>query len=114
MRSLLLFVIALLATFSLVAADLSGTWKGSMETQIGPTDVAITIRPGTALAGTIHAGEYEGMIENAKLDGDKISFETTIGPGKVAFEGTIAADEMKLDVTGTQGDHYKLICKRQK
>ncbi len=34
--------------------------------------------------------------------------------GKVTFAGTIAGDEMKLNVTGTQGDKYALICKRQK
>jgi hypothetical protein len=32
----------------------------------------------------------------------------------VGFEGTVAGEEMKLNVTGTQGDKYALICKRQK
>jgi hypothetical protein len=34
--------------------------------------------------------DYEGAIENGKLAGDKISFETTIEPGKVSFDGTVA------------------------
>jgi hypothetical protein len=58
--------------------------------------------------------EMEGKIENGKLDGDKISFEVNIGPGKLAFEGTVAGDEMKLTVTGTSGNKYPLVCKRQK
>jgi hypothetical protein len=114
MRVLLIIAIAAMATFSLIAADLAGTWKGSMETQMGETAVTITIQPGAALAGTVQAGEYDGPIENSKVSGDKISFETNFGPGKVTFDGTVAGDELKLNVTGTQGNKYTLICKRQK
>ena len=113
MRLLLIVVIAAM-TLSLNAADLAGTWKGSMETQIGETQVTITLQPGTALVGKVKAGEYEASIEKSKLDGDKIYFEINIEPGKVTYEGTVAGDEMKLNVTGTQGDKYSLICKRQK
>ena len=113
-RPLWIVVVMVLAAFDLVAADVAGTWKGSMETQMGMTDVVITIRPGTALAGTINAGEYEGAIEKARLDGDKITFEANIDPGKLVFEGTVAGDEMKLNMTGTQGTKYSLVCKRQK
>jgi len=114
MRVLLILAITAIATFSLIAADLAGTWKGSMETQAGETAVIITIQPGAALAGPVQAGDYDGPIENAKVAGDKISFETTFGPGKVTFDGTVAGDELKLNVTGTQGNKYTLICKRQK
>ncbi|MCX6628758.1 MAG: hypothetical protein NTW28_14150 [Candidatus Solibacter sp.] len=114
MRMLLILAIAAMATFSLIAADLAGTWKGSMETQMGETAVIITIQPGAALAGTVQAGEYDAPIENAKVAGDKNSCETNFGPGKVTYEGTVASDELKLNVTGTQGNKYTLICKRQK
>ena len=118
MRLLLIIAITAMATFSLTAADLagtdlSGTWKGSMNTQGGETAVTITIKPGAALAGKIQAGEYEAPIENAKISGDKISFEMRIGPGTVTYDGTVSGDEMKFDVTGTQGDKYTLICTRQ-
>ena len=114
MRLVLIIAIAVLATFTLNAADLSGTWKGSMETQIGPTDVTITIRPGATLAGKVKAGEYEGAIEKPVVNGDKISFEINIDPGTVTYEGTVDGDEMKLNVTGTQGNKYTLVCRRQK
>jgi len=113
MRLLLIIAITAMATFSLIAADLAGTWKGSMETQIGETAVIITIEPGAALAGKVKAGEYEAPIENAKVAGDKISFEITIEHGKVTYDGTVAGNEMKLNVTGTQGNKYTLTCKRQ-
>ena len=114
MRLLFIIAITAIATFSLIAADVAGTWKGSMETQMGPTEVIITFQPGAALAGRIKAGEYEAPIDNAKLADDSISFEMNIEPGKVTYEGTVAGDEMRLNVTGTQGNKYKLICKRQK
>jgi hypothetical protein len=114
LRLFLLTAVGLMAAFSLIAADVSGTWKGTMETQMGATEITITIKPGTPLTGTLSAGEYQGSIENGKLEGDKISFESSIGPGKLALEGAVAGDQMTLNVTGTQGDKYKLNCKRQK
>jgi hypothetical protein len=114
MRVLLTVATAAMLAFGLIAADLAGTWKGTMETQMGATEVTIAFQPGATLAGNVQAGEYEGPIENAKLSGEKVSFVARMGPGTVAFEGTLAGDEMKLDVTGTQGDKYKLICRRQK
>lgn len=114
MRLLLIMAMAAMSTFAVYAADLAGTWKGSMETQMGTTDITISIQPGAALAGSVKAGEYEAAIEKGKVDGEKISFEMSIGPGKVVYEGTVDEDQMKLNVTGTQGDKYSLVCKRQK
>ena len=112
----LLSIIAIITmvTFSLNATDLAGAWKGSMETQVGKTDVTITLTPGAALGGKVSIGEYEAPIEKAKLDGAGLAFEINIEHGKVAFEGKVEGDEMKFTVTGTQGDKYSLICKRQK
>jgi hypothetical protein len=77
-------------------------------------EFTLTIQSGAPLAGKLHAGEYEGAIEKGKVDGDKISFEVNLEPGKITCEGTVAGDEMKLNVTGTQGNQYVVTCKRQK
>jgi hypothetical protein len=114
MRLFLILAITAMVALTLNAADLAGAWKGSMETQMGDTEVTITIQPGATLAGKIRAGEYESPMENAKLDGNKISFEMNLEHGKVSYEGTVTGNEMKLNVTGTQGNKYLLICKRQK
>jgi hypothetical protein len=87
--------------------------ESSMDTQVGATDVTITIQSGASLAGNVEAGDYEAPIQKGKLDGDKMSFEINIDPGKVTYEGTVAGEEMKLNVTGTQGTEYTLTCKRQ-
>lgn len=114
LRLLSLIAMAVSVMFNVCAADLAGTWKGSMQTQIGESQVTFTIQPGPALTGHVKVADYDGAIEKGKLTGDKISFETTIEHGKLTFDGTVAADQMELDVVGTQGDRYKLICVRQK
>ena len=98
------------------AADVNvvGTWKGSMETQMGSVDNTITIESARPLAGTLQVGEYAGKLEKATLEGDKIAFQLTIDRGTITYEGTVSGDEMKLDVTGTTGNKMTLVAKRQK
>lgn len=114
MRLLLMMAVTAMVTLTLYAGIVAGTWKGSMDTQVGSTEVTITVQPGATLVGKVRVGDYEAPIENGKLDGDKISFEINIDPGKVTYAGTVAGDEMKLNVVGTQGTKYSLTCKRQK
>jgi len=114
MRLCLIVAIATMMTLTLTAADLAGTWKGTMETQMGPVETIITLQAGEALAGTVKMADFEGKIEKAKLEGDKISFEINIQYGTVSFAGTVSGDEMKLNVTGTTGSMMTLIAKRQK
>jgi len=96
------------------ASDLVGAWKGTMDTQMGPVETIILVEAGPALVGSVKVAEYEGKMEKGKLDGDKISFETTIERGTISYEGTVAGDEMKLNVTGTTGNKMTLVARRQK
>jgi len=61
----------------------------------------------------VKVGDYQGKLEQASLDGDKIAFQVTIEPGTLTYEGTISGDEMKLTVTGTTGNKMALVAKRQ-
>jgi len=115
MRSIL--TLALAASLTLVAtaaADISGTWKGAVETQMGTLEIAITFQEGSDVAGTIETNMVNGKIENGKRDGDRISFDLTTEMGKLTFDGTVAADEMKLTMTGPSGNKYPFTAKRQK
>ena len=114
MRTLLIMAIAATVALGLPAADVAGTWKGSMETQMGTTGVTITLQSGAPITGKVQIGEYDSPIEKAEVDGDKIGFEINIGPGKVSFQGTVSGDDLKFNVAGTQGSQYTLVCKRQK
>jgi len=114
MKFLLFLIINAALTVCLHAADVTGTWVGSFETQMGAMENTIVIKTASPLAGTVATPQFAAVaMENAKLDGDKISFEVTTDYGKVAYSGTVAADEMKLKVIGTQGTEYGLTCKRK-
>ena len=109
----LLLIVGLAACIQ--AADVTGTWTGSFETQMGSMENTIVIKTAAPLTGSVATPQFAAVaMENAKLDGDKISFEVTTEYGKVAYSGTVAADEMKLKVIGTQGAEYSMICKRKK
>jgi hypothetical protein len=113
----MIVAIAAMMAFTLNAADVAGTWKGTMETQMGPMETTITIQAGAVLAGSVkidYLGDFEGKIEKAKLEGDKISFEVNTPSGTVSYDGTVSGDLMKLNVTGTTGNKMTLIAKRQK
>jgi hypothetical protein len=84
-----------------------------MDTQMGAVDTTFVIAGDSPVSGKATLGTFEGAIEG-KRDGDKVSFSVTIEHGTVKFEGTVAADEMTLAVTGTRGDKMNLVVKRQK
>jgi hypothetical protein len=94
--------------------SVAGVWKGAMDTQMGAVETTITIDGVAPLAGTVQLADYTGTIENGALDGDKISFATTVQPGTITFEGTVSGDEMRLNVTGTTGNKMTLVARRQK
>jgi len=110
-----IFTLVAVIALGLQAADLGGTWKGSMETEGGSVEMTIVLKSASAVAGTVKSDQFtEAPIENARIDGHKIAFEINISYGKLVFEGDVSGDEMKLTVAGTQGNKYPLRCTRQK
>ena len=113
-----LFALVLSCGLSVLAraADVAlvGTWKGTMESQMGTVDVTLVIETASPLSGKATLGEFGGPIANGTLDNDKVSFDVTIEHGTLKFAGTVAGEEMKVTVTGTQGDKMALVARRQK
>ena len=114
MRTILTLTLSALMTLTTTAANIAGTWKGPIDTQMGTMEIVITIQEGSGVAGTIQTGMVDGKIENGKLDGDQISFEMNSEMGKLTFDGTVAGDEMKLTMVGPSGNKYALNARRQK
>ena len=116
MTKKLLFVltILLIASFALMAADVSGKW-----TYEGPgrggnpgRPVTITLKAdGTTLTGTVPAGGRPGGdtppppvdITDGKVDGNNISFtvkrEFNGNSMVIKYEGVLTGDELKLKIT---------------
>ena len=115
MRFTFVLTAALALAVAVFAADIAGTWKGTMETPMGSMENTIVLQAdGAALSGSVKTDFFEAKVENGKLDSDKISFELNLEFGKLVYEGTVAGDDLKLNVTGPDGSKIPLIAKRQK
>ena len=81
------------------AADLSGEWVLTTESQMGTQDAQMTVRQtGSALAGTI-SSEAGSVDYTGSVAGAAVAFDFTIN-----VQGT----DLKLDYTGTvEGDTMK-------
>jgi len=115
MRSFLIIALVLMSTLMVYAADIDGTWKGTMETPMGAMENTITLQAdGDKLNGSVKTDMFEAKIEKGTLNGNKVSFAITMDFGTLTYEGTLAGDELKLNVTGPDGNPTELKAKRQK
>lgn len=95
-------VLLLLAGARVFAADITGTWKASFETQIGQQNYEYRfVVKGTTLSGKIQS-EMGGTtdVQQGKVEGDKVSFVEVF-----KFEG----NEIQITYTGrlTSDDEIK-------
>jgi hypothetical protein len=118
MTKKLLFVmtILLVASFALLAADVSGKWTFEQPGRGGNPGRPVTITlkaDGSTLTGTMPPGGRGGggdpiAITDGKIDGDNVSFtvkrEMNGNTMVTKYEGTVSGDEMKLKITRTGQD----------
>jgi hypothetical protein len=120
-----LLVVPFLAALTALAGDVSGTWAGTMEkVKGGPggppiEDYHLTLRQtADAIAGTVGPNGADWQIQNARLTGEQLTFETSLAGGKivVAFNLRVAADEITGTMQSKQGPPIvgKLRFKRTK
>jgi len=86
-------------------ANDTGTWSGQMQ---GPNgDMTITFhlkQDGTKLTGSVDTGMGDPVdIQNGKVDGDKIYWETSFNGMTIQHDGTINGDEIKINVKSSDG-----------
>lgn len=111
----------LLGIARVFAADITGTWKASFETQIGQQNYTYEfVVKGTTLTGKIQS-EMGGAaeIQQGKVDGDKVSFVEIFkfdgNEIQITYTGRITSnDEIKF--TRQVGDFAteELVAKRVK
>lgn len=96
------------------AADVTGTWKGTAETENGKIErIFHFTQDGTKLTGdTVSEMIGKSTIEDGKVEGDAISF--TIKANfqgseiKLNYQGTVSGDEMKLHVETSDGGGFSV------
>jgi hypothetical protein len=110
MRTLLLM--ALFAVCAL-ATDVTGSWKGTIETPNGTRDVTMNLKAdGSKLTGTVSGRQGDVEIQDGKVDGDNISFSFVRGDFKMEYKGKVSGDQIKFDIA--VGDrNIQMTAKRQ-
>ena len=118
---LLSFVmVAAMATFAL-AADVSGTWTASFDTQVGVQKYTYTFKvDGNKLTGKAKSelANAETDITEGTVNGDDISFVENLNfqdmPLRIVYKGKIAGDEIKFTRTILDMFMEELVAKRVK
>ncbi len=91
-----------LCTLTALAADISGTWKATSNGQNGPMERTFVFKvDGSKLTGETTSPSFgKSVLENGKMDGDKLSFTITIkmqdNEMKVNYKGQLSGSELKL------------------
>jgi hypothetical protein len=99
-----LLTLTALFAMTLSAADIAGTWKGTLDTPNGPVEGVITLKTdGDKLTGTAAMGPIpETAISEAKLDGDNVSFVVAASLNgndlRLVYKGKVSADEIKFTI----------------
>jgi hypothetical protein len=98
-------LVCVLVTASLgraAAADISGTWKASFDTQIGRQSYTyeLVVKDST-VTGKARSDNGETTLTDGKVEGDKISFVENLNfqgmEIRIVYTGTIvSADEIKF------------------
>jgi hypothetical protein len=116
-KLLFVFTILLVASFALLAADVSGKWTFEQPGRGGNPGRPVTITlkaDGSTLTGTMPGGGRGGApadpiaITDGKVDGNNVSFtvkrEFNGNTMITKYEGTVNGDEMKLKISRTGQD----------
>jgi hypothetical protein len=117
----LLFLFAVLAAYAM-AADISGTWKGTASGPNGNLERTFVFKvEGSKLTGeTTSAMMGKSTINDGKVDGDNVSFSIV---GKIqdneltlTYKGKVSGDELRLtsERSGGGGQSIEWVAKRVK
>src|SRR5687767_9312715 len=121
MRNYFVPVLVLLASaFAIAAADVTGTWKGTLTPENRDPGSALVILKQTGDMVTGTGGQDEGdrhEITNGKVAGDKVTFEIQQQEGTMRFVLTLDGDTLTGQVTRERNGQQrtaKLNLKRER
>ena len=120
-RILLLAVIVAALATAAFAADVTGTWTASFDTQVGVQKYTYTFKAdGNKLTGKAKselAGTETDIVEGT-VNGDDISFVENLNfqdmPLRIVYKGKIAGDEIKFTRTILDMFTEEAVAKRAK
>jgi hypothetical protein len=121
-RNLMIGLLLAIATgAAALAADVSGTWTASFDTQLGVQKYTYTFKlDGNKLTGKAKSelANAETEITEGTVNGDDISFVENLNfqdmPLKIVYKGKIMGDEIKFTRTILDMFNEELVAKRVK
>lgn len=120
-RILLGAVIVAAMAAAAFAADVTGTWTASFDTQVGAQKYTYTFKvDGNKLTGKAKSelANTETEIAEGTVNGDDISFVENLNfqdmPLRIVYKGKIAGDEIKFTRTILDMITEELVAKRVK
>ncbi|HET7217723.1 MAG TPA: hypothetical protein VFJ02_06725 [Vicinamibacterales bacterium] len=119
-RVMALMTCVLLSSLALAAADVTGKWTASFDTQIGRQDYTYDfVVKDSTLTGKIKSNLGASDVLEGKVDGDKISFVEMLRfqdmDIRITYTGTMtSADEIKFTRQVAEFATEELVAKRVK
>ena len=120
-RVLLSALIVAAMVAALLAADVTGTWTASFDTQVGVQKYTYTFKvAGNKLTGKAKSelAMTETEIAEGTVNGDDISFVENLNfqdmPLRIVYKGKISSDEIKLTRTILDMFTEEAVAKRSK
>ena len=111
---LLCALLMALSAPSLFAADVTGTWTGTLSTPNGEATVTYKFnQDGEKLTGTVTGPQGNSAeITDGRVDNNKLSFSVAVNETvALKHEGTIDGGEIKLTLKSDRGD-FPITLKR--
>jgi hypothetical protein len=106
--SMVAVLVCLVAGFAIAAPQKSavdGRWQGRLNTANGPLAETYNFNAkGQVLTGKEESPMFSRSISEGKVNGDKISFKTTVGGNSIKHEGTVSGDTIQLRNFGPGGE----------
>ncbi len=104
---------------TMLAADASGTWTASFDTQVGKQTYTYTFKvDGAKLTGATKSNLGEGTISDGMVDGNNITFTENMSyqdmPLHIQYKGTLNGDEINFKRTVVEGTLEEFVAKRSK
>ncbi len=102
MRVLAVVLVLLVLGVTAFAADVDGTWTGTVQGPMGDFPVTFKFKAdGTKLTGsTLGFDGAEVPIQDGKIDGNTITFSVTFDfggmPFMLSYKGIVSSDEIKM------------------